>query len=71
MNVDIKFDDGQWECQVTSTDFQSQDALASGGARLVVRGKITFINDVTQQGTGVWGSKGVPPLQKHCTMYEG
>ena len=39
MNVDIKFDDGAWECQVTSADFQSQDALASAPARLVVRGK--------------------------------
>lgn len=38
MNVDIKFDDGEWACQVTSADFQSQDALASQPARLVVRG---------------------------------
>jgi hypothetical protein len=42
MNVDIKFDDGAWECQVTSADFQSQDALASAPARLVVRGSFTF-----------------------------
>ena len=39
LEVDITFDDGLWECQVTSSDFQSQDALASKPARLVVRGK--------------------------------
>ena len=35
-NVDISLDDGDWECQVTSTSFSSQDALASQGARLTV-----------------------------------
>ena len=39
MEVDIKFDDGLWECQVTASSFESQDALASKPARLVVRGK--------------------------------
>ena len=37
LDVDITFDDGVWECQVTSTDFKSQDSLASKPARLVVR----------------------------------
>ncbi len=37
--VNITFDDGLWQCQVTSSDFQSQDALASAPARLVVRGQ--------------------------------
>ena len=37
--MDIKFDDGLWECQVTASSFESQDALASKPARLVVRGK--------------------------------
>lgn len=37
MAVDIKFDDGLWECQVTASSFESQDALASKPARLVVR----------------------------------
>jgi len=37
MEVDIKFDDGLWECQVTASSFESQDALASKPARLVVR----------------------------------
>ena len=36
--IDIKFDDGLWECQVTASSFESQDALASKPARLVVRG---------------------------------
>jgi len=35
--VNITFDDGLWQCQVTSSSFQSQDALASQAARLVVR----------------------------------
>ena len=35
-NVDISLDDGEWECQVTSTSFSSQDALASQAARLTV-----------------------------------
>ena len=38
MAIDIKFDDGLWECQVTASSFESQDALASKPARLVVRG---------------------------------
>jgi len=37
MAIDIKFDDGLWECQVTASSFESQDALASKPARLVVR----------------------------------
>ncbi len=40
MAIDIKFDDGLWECQVTASSFESQDALASKPARLVVRGNI-------------------------------
>lgn len=35
----LDFDDGQWECQVTSSDFTTQDALTSQPVRLVVRGK--------------------------------
>ena len=38
--VDIQFDDGLWECQVTASTFKSQDALASRPARLVVRGTV-------------------------------
>ncbi|XP_063240065.1 hemicentin-2 [Bacillus rossius redtenbacheri] len=33
----IEFDDGEWECQVTASDFMAQDALTSSPARLVVR----------------------------------
>ena len=29
--VDIKLDDGLWQCQVPSTSYASQDALASQG----------------------------------------
>eukprot|EP00094_Tigriopus_californicus_P013464 TCALIF_13024-PA protein Name:"Similar to KIRREL Kin of IRRE-like protein 1 (Homo sapiens)" AED:0.12 eAED:0.13 QI:0/0.83/0.76/0.92/0.91/1/13/506/759 len=37
LEVNITYDDGLWECQVTSSSFASQDALASQPARLVVR----------------------------------
>ena len=48
MAIDIKFDDGLWECQVTASSFESQDALASKPARLVVRGKTIFHPDTVQ-----------------------
>ena len=35
-DVDIRLDDGQWQCQVTATSFISQDALASTEAGLTV-----------------------------------
>lgn len=35
----LEFDDGSWECQVTASDFHTQDALTSSPIRLVVRGK--------------------------------
>lgn len=34
----LDFDDGIWECQVTASDFTTQDALTSQPVRLVVRG---------------------------------
>lgn len=37
----LEFDDGEWECQVTASDFTTQDALTSEPVRLVVRGKFT------------------------------
>ncbi|KAG5889614.1 hypothetical protein JTB14_002004 [Gonioctena quinquepunctata] len=33
----LEFDDGIWECQVTASDFHTQDALTSRPVRLVVR----------------------------------
>lgn len=33
----LEFDDGEWECQVTASDFTTQDALTSSPVRLVVR----------------------------------
>lgn len=38
----IDFDDGEWECQVTASDFAAQDALTSHPVQLVVRGEFTF-----------------------------
>lgn len=40
----LEFDDGEWECQVTASDFTTQDALTSSPVRLVVRGKCCFIS---------------------------
>ncbi|XP_071440087.1 kin of IRRE-like protein 2, partial [Hetaerina americana] len=36
-NAAMEFDDGEWECQVTASDFASQDALTSNPVHLVVR----------------------------------
>ncbi|KAK9728967.1 CD80-like C2-set immunoglobulin domain [Popillia japonica] len=36
-SAQIDFDDGSWECQVTASDFHTQDALSSFPVRLVVR----------------------------------
>lgn len=33
----LEFDDGLWECQVTASDFTTQDALTSQPVRIVVR----------------------------------
>lgn len=37
--ANLHFDDGFWECQVTSSDFTRQDALSSEQSRLLVRGE--------------------------------
>ncbi len=37
LEANITYDDGLWQCQVTASQFASQDALASAQARLVVR----------------------------------
>ncbi|XP_021944481.1 kin of IRRE-like protein 3 isoform X3 [Folsomia candida] len=37
MNAALEYDDGEWECQVTASDFQAQDALTSRPVKLVVR----------------------------------
>lgn len=44
-NAALEYDDGEWECQVTASDFATQDALTSRPMKLVVRGKrkISFI----------------------------
>ncbi|KAL1517904.1 hypothetical protein ABEB36_001607 [Hypothenemus hampei] len=36
-SAQLEFDDGNWECQVTASDFHTQDALTSHPVRLVVR----------------------------------
>lgn len=40
----IDFDDGAWECQVTASDFTTQDALTSQPVQLVVRGEHLDLN---------------------------
>lgn len=45
----IDFDDGAWECQVTASDFTTQDALTSQPVQLVVRSKYftwNFISNI-------------------------
>lgn len=42
----LDFDDGFWECQVTASDFTTQDALTSQPVRLVVRGKKNNKNQI-------------------------
>jgi len=42
----LEFDDGLWQCQVTASDFTTQDALASEPARLVVRGELVDIFNI-------------------------
>ncbi|CAG0893202.1 unnamed protein product [Cyprideis torosa] len=37
LNADLDFDDGDWECQVTASTYQSKDALTSRPAKVVVR----------------------------------
>ena len=38
-SVDLKIDDGGWQCQVTATNITSGDALVSQLARLTVQGE--------------------------------
>ena len=38
-SVDLKIDDGAWQCQVTASNITSGDALVSRLARLTVQGK--------------------------------
>ena len=38
-SVDLKIDDGGWQCQVTATNISSGDALVSQLARLTVQGE--------------------------------
>lgn len=49
----LEFDDGLWQCQVTASDFTTQDALASEPARLVVRGECTSRRQTDGQ-TDIW-----------------
>ena len=41
--VDLRIDDGAWQCQVTASNVTSQDALVSRLAKLTVQGKRTYI----------------------------
>lgn len=39
LNASLDYDDGVWQCQVTSSSFDTGDVLLSKGAKLVVRGE--------------------------------
>jgi len=54
-HVTIEFDDGEWECQVTASEFTAQDALTSTPIKLVVRGKLyQFFIISSYNGNGSW-----------------
>lgn len=65
----IDFDDGLWECQVTSSDFTTQDALTSQPVRLVVRGK--FATQKFRQNYVIYYRGGIyigTPLRHRYTL---
>lgn len=39
LKAELKFDDGDWQCQVTPSRYNTSDSLISEGAQLVVRGE--------------------------------
>ena len=47
--VDLMLDDGEWQCQVTSSNISYQDALASTPAILTVQGRSSchFLHQLT------------------------
>lgn len=52
-HVTIDFDDGEWECQVTASEFTAQDALTSTPVRLVVRGKWCCLLESKHNGSEI------------------
>jgi hypothetical protein len=68
IEVDIKFDDGLWECQVTASTFESQDALASKPARLVVRGNIINTSIYLFDRWVIYGSLHSVTRSKNCRI---
>ncbi|KOX74231.1 Kin of IRRE-like protein 3 [Melipona quadrifasciata] len=67
----LEFDDGLWQCQVTASDFTTQDALASEPARLVVRvspqrPQIEYADRLILPGNNVTARAGDPTLH-HVT----
>lgn len=45
--VNLDYDDGFWECQVTPSDFTQRDSLTSIPGRLLVRGKFSHLAQQT------------------------
>ena len=39
-SVDLRIDDGMWQCGVTASNVTSQDALVSRSAKLTVQGRL-------------------------------
>lgn len=50
----IDFDDGAWECQVTASDFTTQDALTSEPVQLVVRGRFRSTENHLIRLLNIW-----------------
>ncbi|CAG0880543.1 unnamed protein product [Cyprideis torosa] len=74
LNADLDFDDGDWECQVTASTYQSKDALTSRPARLVVRVPpqtpiIEFNGIQILSGRNLSTSEGAPTSVKCVSRY--
>ncbi len=44
----LQYDSGDWVCQVTASSFMEKDTLISSPARLLVRGKNQYLEEVTK-----------------------
>ena len=72
IDASLEFDDGQWECQVTPSSFNSNDALLSEKAELVVREKPNSIaiRNVGDEGEVITASAG-DEVELECVVKGG
>lgn len=70
----LEFDDGLWECQVTASDFTTQDALTSQPIRLVVRvppqrPRLEYETSTIMPGHNITVKAGTPAIIKCVSQY--